>query len=74
MIVRRPWARLLPLALAPAIVVTGLSLPVVDLDSGADLAERPAVAGTEQVVALSGIDPQAVASVQHRHGVVGRTP
>ena len=62
MIVRRPWARLLPLALAPAIVVTGLSLPVIDLGSGSDLAERPAVGGTEQVVALSGIDPQAVAS------------
>ena len=42
MIVRRPWARLLPVALAPVIIVAGLALPVVDLPTGSTLADRPA--------------------------------
>ncbi len=62
MIARRPWAWLLPVALAPAIVVSGLALPVIDLPAGTTVADRPAVGGTEQVLALSGVDPGAVSA------------
>lgn len=62
MIVRRPWARLLPVVLAPVIIVSGLALPVVDLPGGDSVSDRPAVEGTQQVLALAGVDPTVVAA------------
>ena len=61
---RRSVARLLPLVLAPAIILTGLVLPVVG-DGGPPVpSAQPPVPGTVQELPIDGLDPQALADTQ----------